>query len=298
MFALKAILLTILFNLVSLFPIYSQTSFGGQVQEFADAMNESLPFAADLGLNWSSPYIGQLMGYPVHFGIGICAGAVFLNNTGPIAMGEALGISIEDSFINDKQWLPNYVLAARMGGFADIPFDLGFKFGYLPDMPMWGSREYYATTFGFEINYALIAAAGGPTIAVGVGFDRLEGGVVGTVSNNTGLPSGVTLDMPAYLSWESNTIKTKLVLAQPVLASAFTAFGGINLGYGMNRVGVKFGADRYYPDAEEMVDVSTIVLSGSLGLGLDFSAIRIDLNLMANFISFELGFNFGIRYQR
>jgi hypothetical protein len=294
----KTIFLTILFTLVSLSPIYPQTSFGDQVQKFADAMNETLPFAADLGLNWSSPYVGQLLGYPVHFGIGIGMGAVFMNNTEPAALGDLMGITIEDSFVKNKQWLPNYVLAARLGGFADIPFDIGLKFGYLPEMALWGSLEYYATTLGVEINYALINSNRGLTLTVGGGFDRLEGGVAGTVSNNAGLPSGVTSNMPAYLSWESNTIKVKANIAQPILVSNFTAFGGLNLGYSMNQVGVKFGDDRDNPQIEDMRDVSTLVFSGSLGLGLEVNVMRFDLSLMANLVSFELGFNFGVRFQR
>jgi hypothetical protein len=283
------------FSLVSLF---SQTvSFDEQVQKFADAVNPVLPFAANIGLNWSTPYVGQFIGYPMHFGVGLFVASAFMSNTEPAALGETLGIVIDESMITGKQWLPSYVLSFRMGGLADIPFDIGAKFGYLPDVALWGSLNYNSTIVGFDIHYAIYAKGGGPVIAIGAGFDRLEGCVTGAVAT---VPSGtqkVISGMPAFIVWESNTIKAQVFVSQPLMASGFSLFGNIDVGYGMNKAGVKFN-DVRSPIYENMKDVSSLLVSVATGIGCEIGVFRIDVSFMWNFINFESGLNFGIRYQR
>jgi hypothetical protein len=287
-----------LLYLVPLSLLFSQTSFGGKLQDFADEINPSLPFAASMGLNWSSPYVGQLLGHPAHFGIGLSVTSVFMSNMETAELGEQLGITIEDSSIDYKQWLPSYVVVGRLGGFAGIPFDFGVKIGYLPDMALWGSLDYNALIFGFDVNYALFTSSGnGPVVAVGLGYDMLEGGITGTM---TAIPTGVTnvtLDTPARIVWKSNTIKAKALIAQPIMTTGISILGGVDLGYSMNDVGVNIGDNKNSPDYEDMRSVSTISLSGYIGFGLEFNAWRLDANLMASFITFELGFNIGFRYQ-
>jgi hypothetical protein len=293
-------LLIIIWHILFLAPIFSQTaSFDDQVQEFADAINPILPFAANMGLNWSTPYIGQLIGYPMHFGAGAFVGSAFMSNNEPSALGEMMGISIDESMINGKQWFPNSVIAARMGGFAGIPFDIGVKFGYLPDTALWGSLDYRSQIFGFDIHYALYALrGGGPVIAVGLGYDRLEGSVTGTVTGTVPVPGFVLMSgTSAYIVWESHTIKAQALISQTLLSTGFSFFGSIDLGVGINRAGVKFG-DRDNPEYENMKDVSAMLFSGSVGVGYEIGVLHIDASFMWNFMNFESGIGFGIRYQR
>lgn len=288
----------ILFHVRSLSLLSSQT-FEEQVGDFADMMNKSLPFAASMGLNWSNPYIGQLIGHPMHFGVGIALGSVFFNNTEPADLGELMGITIEDSMIQDKQWLPSYVFIGRLGGLGNIPFDFGFKFGYLPDMPLWGSLDYNTLIFGFDINYAVyISRKSGPVVVVGLGFDKLDGGANGTMATVPGgLPPVVQTGMPVHFTWESNTFKIKVLFSQSLLATAFSVFGGIDLGFGSNSVGVKFGENKDSPNYEDIRELSTLVFSSLLGFGYEINAWHIDLGLMTNFVNFELGLGLSVRYQ-
>jgi hypothetical protein len=286
-----------LLYLIPLFSLFSQMSFDETVQNFADEINVSLPFAASMGLNWSSPYVGQLLGYPVHFGVGLSVSSVFMSNTEAAELGKQLGLEISESVISGKQWLPSYVVAGRLGGLGDIPFDFGFKIGYLPDIPIWGSLDYNMLIFGFDIHYALYASSeNGPVVAIGLGYDILEGGATGAM---TIVPAGVqnvTVNMPAHIAWESNTIKAKLLFAQPIIAGIHI-MSGLELGYSMNNVGVKIGADIANPDYENMREMSTISVSGYIGFGIELNAWRIDINLMSSFITFEPGFSIGFRYQ-
>jgi hypothetical protein len=293
----KAII--IICYLFFLVPLFSQTvSFDEQVQKFADALNPTLPFAANMGLTWSSPYVGQLIGYPIHFGAGFFLGSTFTNNNEPAALGETLGITVSESMMKDKQWFPNYVIAARIGGFADIPFDVGAKFGSLPGMALWGSLDYNSLLFGFDIHYALYTPKGGPVVAVGLGYDRLEGSVTGNTATVPSGASGVTAGMPAHIAWESSTVKAQALVSLPLLTTNFCFFGGIDLGVGINKAGVQFGNDINHPVYENMKDVSTMMLSGSFGMGYELNQFRIDASFMVNFINFDSGINFGFRYQR
>jgi hypothetical protein len=290
----------IICHLFFLDPLFPQTvSFDEQVQKFADAVNPTLPFAANMGLNWSTPYVGQLIGYPMHFGIGVFLGSAFMSNNEPAALGETMGISIEESMIKGKQWFPNYVVAVRVGGFAGLPFDIGAKFGLVPDTALWGSLDYNSWIIGVDIHYALYVPKGnGPVIAVSLGYDRLEGGVTGTVTTVPGGTQDVTTDMPAHIVWESNTVKAQAIISQQLLATGLSFFGSIDLGFGMNKAGVKFGHNLDSPVYKNMKDVSTLLLSGSVGVGYEIGVFRIDASFMWNFINFESGINFGIRYQR
>jgi hypothetical protein len=293
----KAIL--IICYLFFLVPLFSQTvSFDEQVQSFADAVNPTLPFAANMGLTWSSPYVGQFIGYPMHFGAGIFLGSTFTNNNEPADLGETMGITVSESMMKEKQWFPNYVIAARIGGFANIPFDLGVKFGLLSDMASWGSLDYNSLLFGFDIHYALYTPKGGPVVAVGLGYDRLEGFVTGDTATVPGGTVGVTAGMPAHIAWESSTVKAQALVSLPLLTTNFCFFGGVDLGVGINKAGVKFGDDVNNPVYENMKDVFTMALFGSFGVGYEFKQFRIDASFMVNFINFDSGVNFGFRYQR
>jgi hypothetical protein len=293
-------IIIIICNLFFLAPLFSQTvSFDDQVQEFADAVNPTLPFVASTGLTWSTPYVGQLIGYPLHFGIGVFFSSSFMSNSEPAALGETMGISIEESMMKDKQWFPNYVIAGRIGGVADIPFDVGLKFGLLPDTALWGSLDYNSMIFGFDIRYAFYAPReSGPVIAVGIGYDMLEGGVTGTATIVPNGTQNVTSGMPAHIVWESHTIKAQAVFSQPLLSTGFCFFGSVDRGVGMNKAGVKFGDDVLNPVHENMKDVSTMLLSTAFGMGYEFKQFRIDANFMLNFINFESGICIGFRYQR
>ncbi|MDR1469716.1 MAG: hypothetical protein LBT00_10530 [Spirochaetaceae bacterium] len=287
----------IICNLFFLVPLFSQTvSFDSLVREFADAINPALPLAANMGLNWSTPYVGQIIGYPMHFGLGVFVGSAFMGNSELSALGEAMGLTIEESMIKGKQWLPNYAVVARIGGVADIPFDVGIKVGFLPDTALWGSLNYNSTLFGFDVHYAVhIPPRNGPVITVGLGYDRL----MSEINGMGRIPdSDFETDELARIVWESHTITAQMAFSQPVLSTGLSLFGGVALGAGINRAGVKFGSDMNDPVYENMKGMFTLFFSGSAGIGYEIGVFRIDASFRWNFINFEPGLGIGFRYQR
>jgi hypothetical protein len=300
---LRVILFVFIFNTPSLLPLFAQTAQGYEdqkVQDFAEALGNSLSFASSMGLNWSSPYVGQLIGYPVHFGIGVSLGSAFMGNAAPADLGEMLGIPIEDSMVKSKQWLPYYVVSARLGGLGGVPFDIGFKLGYIPETAIWGPLDYTSLLFGVDVHYAVFVSDEGPIVAFGVGVDTFEGDVTGELGVDLAVPSGETYNSgsPVRLAWNSTTFKAQFFLAQQVWVSGLSFFCGLEIGYGMNQAGLLFGSDKYDPDFSDMRDVSGLAFSSFGGLGFEINELRIDLNLMVNFINFEGGFNISFRYQR
>jgi hypothetical protein len=297
----KAVIL--ICNLFILVPLFAQvpfSEFDRQVQEFADEINPVLPFAANQGLNWSSPYAGQLIGYPMHFGVGFFFSSAFMNNDKPSSLGELMGLSLDDSMIKNKQWFPNYVIGIRLGGIGRIPFDIGIKFGYISEMELWSSLENYTSMiFGFDIHYPIfITNEGNPVVVVSLGYDRLEGGAGGATSTAiSGILEPTSGSEPMYLAWESNTFKAQIIISQPLMSTGLRFFGGLDVGFGLNKAGVKT-VDLYSPAYENMKEVTSLLFSGSVGVGYEFSIIRIDATFVWNFINFESGVSFGIRYQR
>jgi hypothetical protein len=283
-------------------PVFSQTTpppFPDQVGEFATAIGEALPFMSGFGLNWSTPYVGQLIGHPNHYGVGLFLGTTFTSNDKIKQVTGSLGMEADDSFMKGKQWFPNYTLAARIGGAAEIPFDAGFKIAYMPDMALWGSLKYHQLVFGVDAHYALFRTEdGGPGVSFGLGIDFIEGGAKGTFNTNpTG--SGITghsVGEEASVFWKSTSIKLKLLLGQPIWVTGFTVFGGLEAGYHISDAGIRVGKDKdsWYEDKR---NVSGALAQAYAGLGLEINELRFDVSLMANFINLELGFCFGGRFQ-
>ena len=97
--------------------------------DFAGDVATSLPFASQIGLDWSSAYIGQ---FP-HFGVGLAAGAVMIPTNGIQEVANDLQINLPSELTQPHLGLPipAAVVEARIGGFI-LPFDLGLKFGTIP----------------------------------------------------------------------------------------------------------------------------------------------------------------------
>jgi hypothetical protein len=297
----------VIFLLFSLSPAFAQ-SFSGQVEDFAATMSEALPFAASVGLNWSTPYIGQFVGNPLHFGVGVTAGSVFMNNGEVAELAETFGVTI-DGAAGGKQWLPVYAASARMGGLGGLPFDIGLKAGGLPEIPLWGTHNYRMMLIGADVRFRLyLSGYGGAVISIGGGYDRFEGSVsatMGTLSPEIknelqNLAKGKTItaeETPMHLTWESNVIKAKILFLQPIAFLNSSFFGGAELGIGFNKAGIGFGDNRSSPAYEYTVDVSGIAFSTYMGLGYNPNAWHFDLALMMNLVNFEFGLNFSVRYQ-
>lgn len=105
-------------------------AFKGDVQTFANSIASSLPLESSVGLNWSDAYIGQ---FP-HFGLGLTVGAATIPFSAVKTLVTEFGGSVSgfSSLQSIGVPVPAYTLDVRIGGFV-LPFDIGLKFGYVPE---------------------------------------------------------------------------------------------------------------------------------------------------------------------
>jgi hypothetical protein len=141
------------------------------VSNFSDNLAKSLPFNASLGLNWSDAYIGQFLGIPPHFGIGVSGGLTSMDSDSVKKLLNIFDLNLPIDFMI----LPAYAVDARIGGFF-LPFDVGIKFGILPNLDFGDTLTIDYLLIGGDIRYAVLKGnAVLPTVSVGLGVNYLRG---------------------------------------------------------------------------------------------------------------------------
>lgn len=132
---MKKLILVLLILTATTTGLFAQTAeataFLGHLDTFLEELNSALPDNAIVGGTWSDAYIGQIIGIPPHFGVGVSSGVTRFKVEGLKAALEATGTDVPW----DELILPSFAAEARVGGFI-IPFDAGIKFGMVPTMTL------------------------------------------------------------------------------------------------------------------------------------------------------------------
>ncbi|MDR2418538.1 MAG: hypothetical protein LBD79_05745 [Treponema sp.] len=243
------------------FPVFSQTTLltdlQTRVNEFSESLVKSLPFNAAIGLNWSDAYIGKVFpSLPPHFGVGVSAGMTSMEIDafkGLLDMFDAgaLGSVGDLTFMP----VPAYATEARVGG-VFLPFDLGFKFGILPENSLsLGNVKLSYTLLGASLRIAPLELllSGNPlllvlpNISVGVGVNYLSGGI-GDISIGKAINFSFTLPGKESNSYTLGLSEPKLGLSWETTALDFTLQASKNLlvitpyiGVGVSRATSKAG---------------------------------------------------------
>ncbi|MDR2542830.1 MAG: hypothetical protein LBC80_05200 [Treponema sp.] len=335
----KIVSLCVVFFILATGQVFSDTPIDdlhSAVNSFSNKIAESLPFNSTVGLNWSDAYIGQFLGIPPRFGIGVTTGFTTIpissmnNLLNVFGAGNAMG--------NTNMGLPllSYTLEARIGGFI-LPFDFGVKFGYLPDLSIpfmnVGMEEY--TLVGADLRYSLL-----PKIipifkaSVGIGINHLRGGI------STSFPLGTEFDF----SDPTDTHHYKLIMTDPTLtlpwsttsyelkaqASAslliFTPYAGLGIIYAKSNAGYRIktevtikdengieitdldelddvrdyliGLKNFSPNGfERMIENTGFNVRAYGGVSLNLAVIKFDLTGLYNFTTQSYGLTFGARFQ-
>jgi len=315
-------------------PAFSQSI--EDLQNSADAMAKSLsaalPFNSTLGLNWSDAYIGQLLGVPPHFGVGVSAGATTVQADEIITLLTTLGV--DTGAFPGIVPIPAAVAEARIGGFL-LPFDIGVKGGYIP--PSLG-QTIKDTTGGLNLDYL---AAGAdlrfalikgnlllPRVSLGVGVNYMKGGLSTTVGSDqtfTYNTYSISATKPELgLSWETTTIDLKAQVSKSLLI--FTPYLGVGAAYGMSKAGYFVKSDITYDgtpinDSQLQTikdtlsnagitppDISATGISSYFanngwafrafgGLSLNILVLRVDVTGLYNFSDGSYGGSLGVRFQ-
>jgi len=234
-------------------------------ESLVDTLATALPFNSAIGLNWSDAYIGQLLGVPPRFGVGVAVGATTVEAAGFSDLLGNFGVELDlPGSLGDSLPLPAAVAEARIGGFL-LPFDIGVKAGYIPESTseslsdIAGGLKVDYLLVGADLRYALIK--GGlllPRLSVGVGFNYMKGGV----GKKVGSDQVFNYDASAYpgygnytitatapdvgINWESTVIDLKAQLSKSLLI--FTPYIGAGVSYGKTTAGYSIDSEVTYED--------------------------------------------------
>jgi hypothetical protein len=285
--------------------------------KFSEEMIEVLPFNSSIGLNWSDAYIGS---FP-HFGIGLTAGAVTMDNKAKTItyMLNSLGLLDANytSFLSDKFLLPAYSLDARIG-IPAIPVDVGVKFGYLPANLLASFLDVGIKNMliGADVRYVIVNSKVLPMrLSVGLGFNFLNGGISKKFTEDFNFTGGVsfTAKNPTVdVIWRTVNIEFKTQASFPY--KILTPYIGAGVSYSWSKAGYEISASGL--DAEEekirgLVGVTkvskgsfeTIINKSCLntrvfgGLSFNLVYVRLDLTGMYEIFGGNFGATLGLRFQ-
>jgi hypothetical protein len=284
MIARKMTLIAALLAALSLPTTVAAADFGldtiqNAVDGFSTKILDSLPLAANVGLNWSDAYIGKLLGVPPHFGVGLTVGFATLDTDAFKKLAAAFGASELGIGL-----VPAYVLEGRIGGFI-LPFDLGVKFGFLPDNTGFdlgkGKLGLDYLLVGADLRYALLE--GNlilPKLSVGFGYSYLKGGITAPLGSGVefGVPnttySIAASDPTLHFLWESQTAELKVEASKSFLI--ITPYLGMAAGIQWSNAGYKLDSKITYSNSDQKVLIDeamkTLGVNGITSAG--FSSIK------------------------
>jgi hypothetical protein len=298
------------------------------VSDFSDAMAKSLPFNASLGLNWSDAYVGKFLpSVPPHFGAGGFFGFTTMQMPMINTLAGYLGYNIP--FNMDKMFLPAYAAEGRLGGFF-LPFDVGLKFGMLPEIDLWGTNlktDY--TMFGADVRYAVMEGnLVLPKISVGLGFNYLKGGIGAKVGNAQTFdvgPDTLVLAAPDLgLIWETKSLDVKAQISKSFII--VTPYAGVGASYAWSKAGYEVNTAVTYngtPIDEPAKTAIANYLKGQNvegvsvdengissiqniegfsarifgGISFNVAVVKFDLSALYNVLDGNFGGSLGVRFQ-
>jgi len=292
------------------------------VARLSEEMALSLPFNSSFGLNWSDAYIGkQEKGFPFVFGVGLTLGFSTLTYGAIDNLVYQAGVYGLDI---DRFFFPAYTADLRLGGFS-LPFDIGFKAGFLPPIEISSiETKINYTLLGADIRYAILQGNGTlPKISIGVGLNYLDVGAIGrdeenqTINYGTGSfrtmgPRDVSLQMEAI------TLDTKAQISKSF--NYITPCFGLGVNHGWTKAGFsivsalqnldglplseneiaaigRYGVSVNSRGISSMLNNTSLGFRAFGGLSFDLPSLRIDLTGLYNFRDSNFGISLGFRYQ-
>ena len=297
----------------------------GSMDEFAGSLAKSLPFNSSMGLNWADAYIGQFLGIPPHFGVGFSFGYTTMDSGRFTDLLKNFTISLPD-FLSDFGGfpVPGYAAEARIGGFF-LPFDAGFKFGYMPLKPNYIDKLDYLLVGG-DVRYALIKGnVIIPKISIGVGFNYMSGGIGQSIGqsikygyNPNDENDFIEVSKPKVsIDWATSSLDFKAQISKSLLIiTPYLGIGASNgwskAGYGVETTVTDSGGDlEAAKDALKQFGIYDLDQTGFSsevkesgwsfrvfgGLSFNITILRLELTGLYNFVDGNYGLTMGARIQ-
>jgi hypothetical protein len=294
-----------------------------RVANFSEKLAETLPLNSSLGLNWADAYIGKAFpGAPLHFGVGGTFGVTTMDTLSIMKLAGNLGYKLPYNL--SKMPFPAYTAEIRMGGIF-LPFDMGFKFGYLNQFEFIKVKTDYLLVGG-DIRYAILDKPILPKISVGAGFNYIQGAInakVGSEQKFTyGGPESITIKQPDLeIHWKSYSLDFKAQISKSFLI--VTPYLGLGASYAWSEAGysvkakVETSADQLeidkineYLEGESMDTIkgdengiSSVIKNSNFnlrafgGVSFNMAVFKIDLTGLYSFLDNNFGGSLGFRFQ-
>jgi len=319
------------FSAMAADPFPSFKDLQDNAAEFSEGLAKTLPFNASLGLNWSDAFIGKLFpSLPPHFGVGVSLGMTTMDSPIMKTLSGLLNTKLPVSI--SKMPIPAYTAEARVGGFI-LPFDIGVKVGYLPEVELFGIGSNYLLVGG-DIRYAVLNNAILPKVSIGVGVNYLQGGVFAKMGTDIpglefGAGNSISLEKPKVeFTWITKSLDFKAQISKSFLI--ITPYAGLGASYAWSQAGYSVkakvnakvnGQDVEIPDEgikelndyieDQKIDtlkvskdgISSLIESNSFGLrafggiSVNLTVFRIDLTVLYSILDNNYGGSLGFRFQ-
>ena len=260
--------------------------FKGGLHAFLEDINLSLPDSTLSGVTWSDAYIGQFIGVPPHFGVGLATGVSRFRVAG---LAKTLKLVGSELPMNELIF-PTIALEGRLGGFI-LPFDIGLRFGFLPEVQIKDIGLKYLH-YGADIRYALVKEnLILPNISLGLGYYGTSGNISYqfTLKQLIEIYPGTDKAEKLEIGFNTNVIDGRLQVSKSFLV--VTPYAGFGLSYDIT--------DSSYTLISETDTASEKRWQYRVfgGLSFNIAVVKIDLSGMYNFKSENWGANLGLRVQ-
>ena len=282
--------------------------------QFSEELAKTLPLNSSVGLNWSDAFIGKLFpSLPPHFGIGASFGITAMKSGAINDLAGSFGYKVP--FDSNSMFLPAYTVEARIGGVV-LPFDAGFKIGYLPAVGLWGSNLHMNYLLvGGDLRFALLEKPKFLKISLGIGYNYLKGGIGGSGIDNYFNCGADSVQLPAPevdLSWSTKTLDFKTQISMTF--AMITPYIGAGGGYAWSSAGYSVKTNISQEDIDIIkgylggIDVNDTGMESMIknkaphvrvfgGLSFNLMVFRIDLTALYSFIDKNFGGSLGLRFQ-
>jgi hypothetical protein len=262
--------------------------FKDGLHAFLDDINLSLPDSTLSGVTWSDAYIGQIIGVPPHFGVGLATGISRFRVAG---LAKTLDLVGSELPMNELIF-PTIALEGRLGGFI-LPFDIGLRFGFLPEVQIKDVGLKYLH-YGADIRYALLKQnLVLPNISLALGYYGTSGALsyVFTLEELTDASFPGITDKPEKLAidFQTNVIDGRLQVSKSFLV--VTPYAGFGLSYDITNSSYKL------INETDTASEKGWQYRAFGGLSFNIVVVKIDLSGMYNFKSENWGANLGLRVQ-
>ena len=284
------------------------------VTGFSQSMAESLPFNSTIGLNWSDAWVGKLIpSVPPHFGVGLSLGITTLDIGAISSLADKFDFTLPDMpFEIDRFILPAYTAEARLGGLF-LPFDVGVKFGYLPDADfLFDTISIDYMLVGADIRYAIVEGnVILPKISLALGLNYLRGGIGlngpdMSIDHSNG---SIDIESPRVsLEWHTYTLDVRAQISKSFVI--ITPYVGVGASYGRSSAGYSLDAnitgDLNLEDESitiistgmsSMIETDGITYRAFGGFSLNLALLKIDLTGQYSFKDGNYGASLGFRIQ-